>query len=254
MNASLLLTMAILFQAQWAVSDATALDKAEPPALDKGPSYDGRALDYWIRAMKTRDEKDLPAALNAVIQLGPDARKAVPELMQILSKPFAPIAIGSDSGEVVRQKVRDLRLRSNAVDAVAAIGPAAASSARTLAEWALAEKVKLKPDASAVEVELFVNLVGIDILERIRVARAISGLGRDAKPVAQALLMSPNEEERKLGAAILKEEALPLATDLLKSAGCSARLLGLSILTDMWPVVSRSHLLTLNGLMVCEAD
>ena len=40
--------------------------------------------------------------------------------------------------------------------------------------------------------------------------------------------------------AILSENALPIAAELLKSENCDEREIGIAILVDMWPVVPKN--------------
>lgn len=100
--------------------------------------------------------------------------------------------------------------------------------------------------------ELFVDLITLDVLERMRVAGAVARFGPAAAPAVLALLKSPDGEKRKLGVAILNANALPIAARLLKSRSCEDRDGGLAILADMWPVVAKEHLAELNAL-VCIA-
>jgi hypothetical protein len=54
----------------------------------------------------------------------------------------------------------------------------------------------------------------------MRVAGAVAQFGPAAAPAIAALLKSADGEERKLGVAILSENALPIASNLLKSRNC----------------------------------
>ena len=93
--------------------------------------------------------------------------------------------------------------------------------------------------------------MGIDVLERMRVAGAVAQFSPGAPLVVAELLKSPDSEASKLGVAILSEHALPIATALMKSRDCSDQKLGLKMLFDMWPVVAKEHLLDLNDLLPC---
>jgi hypothetical protein len=88
----------------------------------------------------------------------------------------------------------------------------------------------------------------------MRVAGAVARFGPAAAPAIVALLKSPDDEKRKLGVAILSENALPLAAQLLKSRNCEDRKRGIAILADMWPVVAKEHLTELRAALVCDAD
>jgi hypothetical protein len=92
----------------------------------------------------------------------------------------------------------------------------------------------------------------MDILERMRVAGAIAQFGRGSILALAALLVSSDEEGRKLAVAVLSEKALPIAAALLKSQECEDRKLGVAILVDMWPVVARDHLIELKSAVVCN--
>ncbi len=93
--------------------------------------------------------------------------------------------------------------------------------------------------------------MGIDVLERMRVAGAIAQFAPDASLVIAKLLKSSDEDARKLGVAILSEHELPIATSLLKSNRCTDQMLGLKIMTDMWPVVARDHIYDVQNILPC---
>jgi hypothetical protein len=56
------------------------------------------------------------------------------------------------------------------------------------------------------------------------------------------MLASSDAAKRKLGVAILSQDALPVATELLRSKICDDRPLGLQILKDVDLVVSPDHI------------
>jgi hypothetical protein len=56
------------------------------------------------------------------------------------------------------------------------------------------------------------------------------------------LLTSSDSAKRKLGVAILGQDALPIAAELLRSNDCEERKVGLLILQDMDLVVARPYL------------
>ena len=76
----------------------------------------------------------------------------------------------------------------------------------------------------------------------MRVAGAVARFGPAAVPTVVALLKSPDGEKRKLGVAILSENALPIAAHLLKSRNCEDRKSGIAIFADMWLVMAKDHL------------
>jgi hypothetical protein len=117
-----------------------------------------------------------------------------------------------------------------------------------LIQWALTIRVVPVDKSDPKDSERFIELVTIDVLERMRVAGAIAQFGRRAIPAVAALLASPDDEKRKLAVAILSENALPIAAELLKSENCEEREVGIAILLDMWPVVPRNHLIDLKDL------
>jgi hypothetical protein len=75
-----------------------------------------------------------------------------------------------------------------------------------------------------------------------------------AAPTVAALLESSHDEKRKLGVAILNENALPIAAHLLKSRNCEDRKRGIATLADMWPVIAKNHLAELKSSVVCAAN
>ena len=98
-------------------------------------------------------------ALDAIRELGPDARSAVPELTQTVAEPSAPIEIGVDKRSVIAFKIRSILLRSDAIDALAAIGEAATPSTVPLIQWELTVRVVHRSIRNTADDELFVDLV-----------------------------------------------------------------------------------------------
>jgi hypothetical protein len=217
------------------------------------PMYQGEPLSYWVRSIRDRDEK-MRLSIDAIIDLGPDAWPAAEELTRIVAEQFTPVRIGVDRDDVIASKLSSIRLRADAIDALTAIGEAAASSTAPLIQWALAVRVIPMNLDNVKDKELFVDLITIDVLERMRVAGAVARLGPAAAPAIVALLKSPDGEKRKLGVAILNENALPIVAYLLKSRNCEDRKRGIAILADMWPVVAEEHLAELKAAPVCNAD
>lgn len=216
------------------------------------PLYNGRPLSSWLRSIQNRDE-DLDDAFDAIEQLGPLAWPAVPLLNRIVAAPFMPVRAGEDDNEEILPKLMEIQFRSNAVDALGAIGEAAACSTGTLIDWALTARVTPVNEA-AVNGSIFAMLVGIDVFERMRVSGAIAGFGPAALPTLLPVLTSSNGERRKLAVSILSERAVPLIVELLRSTDCSDKKLGLAMLIDLWPVASRTHLELLKDNVACEGN
>jgi len=214
------------------------------------PQYLGKPLSYWLKSIRNRDTQ-MDLAFDAIRHLGPSAYPAVPELTAILAAPFPPIHIGVDGYDVIVAKLLDIQVHSDAVDGLAAIGDAAAPSAKILAEWALTTRVILTEIHSSTDKDLFIDIVGIDVLERMRVAGTIAQFHPSAALLLADLLSSKDEEAQKLGVAILSEHALPIATGLLKSKYCENQKQGMKLLFDMWPVVAMNHLLDLQEILKC---
>jgi hypothetical protein len=170
-----------------------------------------------------------------------------------VAEPFTPVRIGVDRDDVIAPKLLSIRLRADAIDALTAIGVAAASSAVPLIQWALTVRVIPMKLDNMKDDELFVDLITMDVLERMRVAGAVARFGPAAAPAIVALLKAPDGEKRKLGVAILSENTLPIAAYLLKSRNCENRKRGIAILADMWPVVAKEHLTELETALVCDA-
>jgi hypothetical protein len=212
--------------------------------------YMGKPLSHWIGSLRHRDE-DMKFAFAAINALGPDAESAVPELIQIVSEPFSAIWVGSDNRKKVGDKVANIQFRADAIDALGAIGAPAAASAPFLIQWALMVRVVPMNVTTREDEELYIDLIAVDVLERMRVAGAVALFGRNALAPVAASLASQNDEERKLAVAILSEHAPPIAAALLKSENCESRKLGIAILMDMWPVVSGDHIKDLAGAFSC---
>jgi hypothetical protein len=215
------------------------------------PTYMGKPLSYWLRSIRNRDE-EMELGFNAIRTLGPDARAAVPELTRIVGEPFMPVQIGVDDRDLIISKLFDIQLRAEAIDGLAAIGEAAAPSSLILIQWALTVRVIPGNTGNINDEESFIDLVAMDVLERMRVAGAIAQFGRSSVLALAALLSSSDAEGRKLAVAILSEKALPIAAALLKSQECEDRKLGVAIVVDMWPVVPRNHLIELKRAVVCD--
>jgi hypothetical protein len=243
--------VAVSAMVSWS-AEQQQIDKTAGEA-QREPMYQGEPLSYWLRSIRDRDDK-IVLAFAAIRDLGPDAWPAVEELTRIVAEPFTPVRIGVDRDDVLAPKLLSIHLRAEAIDALTAIGDAAASSAVPLVHWALTVRVIPMNLDNVKDDELFVDLITIDVLERMRVAGAVARFGPAAAPAIVALLKSPDDEKRKLGVAILSENALPIVADLLKSRNCKDRKRGIAILADMWPVVAKEHLAELRAALVCDAD
>jgi hypothetical protein len=244
----------------WAESQHDTKPSTEPntrhvrPLDDpQEPVYMGKPLSYWLRSIQKRDE-DMERAFDALRAFGPAAHAAVPELTRIVGEPFVPVHLGVDQRDAILAKVFDIQIRADAIDALTAIGEAAASSSMTLIQWALTVRVIPGNGGGAADDARFIDLMAIDILERMRVATAVGRFGPDTAPALAMLLAVPDGEGRKLGVAILGEKALPIALTLLKSEDCQDRELGVAILVDMWPVVPREHLRKLEQAVLCDRN
>jgi hypothetical protein len=223
---------------------------AKTPAAQNEPVAFGRPLSFWIKSIRERNA-DVEMAFEAIIELGPEARIAVPELTQIVAEPFTPIRIDRDSRSEMHSKLQNIHLRAGAVDGLAAIGEAAASSAEAVIRWGLTLRT-VAPEERPISNWLFIDLIGVDVLERMRAAGAVAQFGPAAAGPVQKLLESPDIEERKFSAAILNDAAVPIAADLMNSESCKDRQLGLSVLAGMWPVVAKDHLLALKKFLECK--
>jgi hypothetical protein len=214
----------------------------------------GHPLSYWLKSIQNREPGYSEVAFEAIVQLGPEAEAAIPDLTKILEEPFEPIRVGTDSREDIREKLREIQFRGGAVDGLGAIGEAAALSTEAVIRWGLTIRV-LAPSERATSTDaLLVELIGIDVLERMRAAGAISRFGLNALEPVQRLIDSDDNENRKFAAAILSERTILVATQLMKGKGCTNRMLGLSLLSAMWPVVAREHLTALSEILRCSDE
>jgi HEAT repeat protein len=208
-------------------------------------------LVYWLKIIRNRDEKMISLAFEAIRNLGPQAAVAVPELTRTVAAPFLPIRIGKDSNEMIADKLYDIELRSEAIDALASIGEAASPATIPIIDWALTIRV-VPGNMSRDELERFMSLVTLDAEYRIRVITAVTAFGKPAVPVVVRLLKSSDIEKRKFATVILGEEALMIAEDLMKSGSCDDRQLAIAILSDMKPMVA--YLAELRQSVACEAN
>jgi hypothetical protein len=255
-----LLVIAVAAMPGWAERQHDDRPSAEPntsivsrPDDPQEPTYMDKPLSYWLRSIRNRDE-ELERAFDAIRALGPAAEAAVPELTRIVAEPFMPVHMRVDERDVILAKVFDIQLRADAIDALMAIGEAAAPSSTILIQWALTVRVIPGNGGGTADQARFIDLMATDILERMRVAAAIGRFGPDSASALAMLLALPDGEGRKLGVAILGEKALPIAVVLLKSGDCEERELGVAILVDMWPVVPREHLGRLEKTVLCDRN
>jgi hypothetical protein len=210
----------------------------------------GEPLSYWLKVIRDRNTEELGMAFDAIVELGPAASAAVPELTQIVAEPFTPIRLGRDDKREVLSKLRIIFMKGAAIDGLGAIGEKAAPSARSVIEWSLTIRV-LPPEDSAANA-LFIDLVSMDVMERMRGAGTLAQFGPDAAAAVQELMESADSDRRKFAVAILNEATLPIVSDLMNSGSCRDRMLGLSVLADMWPVVASSHLDALTDILACS--
>jgi len=218
------------------------------------PMYQGKTLNYWINAIRNRDDELMPLAFDAIRALGPDARATIPELIRLVAAPFAPIQLGIDSDEVVADKLYDMEVRSEAIDTLAYIGEAAAPATIPLVNWALTVRVMPSQTSGAEENDRFIDLVTLEARYRIGVIHAIERFGKPGFDLLASLLKSADPEKRKFAVMTLGSEVLPIATDLLLSHNCDDEQLGIAILGDLEPVVARVYLTHLRQMAVCYAN
>jgi hypothetical protein len=233
-----------------AASDSTPQGVQTP----KDPIVFGHPMSFWIQILRERNPETFDLAVDAIVQLGPDAKTAVPDLVQILNEPFAPIKFGVDTRDESRAKLLEIHYKAGAVDGLGAIGEAAASAAEPVIRWGLTTRVVASDDRPRATDGLLIGLIGVDVLERMRAAGAVARFGKKAAGPVQALIESDDNERRKFAAAIMSDETVVVATDLMKSNDCRNRKLGLSLLSAMWPVVAKEHLETLLEIVDCSEN
>ena len=232
--ATLFLTLTFVSSAQ----AATTKTDNDRDRLFQERTYMGKSLTFWLKALRDRNEEMISDAFNAIYSLGDDAWVAVPELSRIVGAPFEPIGIGTDSTETIASKLYDISIRSEAIEALGWIGEPAAPSTPSLLKWGLTQRMVPDYKRSSQNDELFIELVAMDTEQKMRVAGAVSRLGRNTIPAVAKMLASPDFSKRKMAIAILSQDALPVATELLRSDLCEDKRLGLRIMTDMDLVVS----------------
>jgi hypothetical protein len=242
----------VLVLGVWAGA-ATAQIASKPSRNQEDPMALGQPLSYWLTVIQGDDLEQTEKAFAAIMELGSAAWKAVPELTDIVAKPFVPIRMGTDDPRDVLLKLLDIHLRAGAVDSLGSIGEAAASATRSVIEWALTIRV-LPSDVRTPDDASYIELIGMDVLERMRGAGAAAHFGPRAAAAVQELMESRDDEKIKLAIAILNEGSLDIATALMRSESCRDQMLGLKILIDMWPVVASDHLKALKNILPCSAD
>jgi hypothetical protein len=238
-----LTSAAILMLAVAAMSPAAVHDADNPPiqSFQEG-TYQGKPIVFWLKVLRDRDKELMPGAFEAIRSLDQEAWIAVPELTRLVASPFVPIRTGKDTREVIAAKLSDIAVRSEAIDILTSLGESGAPAAKALVQWALTERIAVEPFDVPEDKGLFIELVALDAEQRMRVAAAVSAFGPVAFPMVAALITSPDAARRKLATAILSQDALPLAAELLHSEACDDRDLGLLVLKDMDLVVEQSQI------------
>jgi hypothetical protein len=130
-------------------------------------------------------------------------RTAVPELTRIVAAPFDPVRIGTDSDDVIAEKLYDIELRSMVIDALVSIGPAASPSTKAVIRWALTVRAISDNRATREEEERFIDLVTLDAEYRQRIIAVTGKLGEGGLAIVAQYLKSSDPEERKFAGAIL---------------------------------------------------
>jgi hypothetical protein len=237
-------------QGQLPQTDPEPQTQVSQPTVQPEPTYLGKPLSYWIASIRNRDQQ-IYVAFDAIMTLGPSAQAAVPELTRLIAEPFVPVRIGVDDDDAVLRKLQDIDVRGTAAIALEAVGEDAASSSLPLIRWALTPRVVLERIETEDDRELYIDIVTMDVLERMRVAGVVHSFGVGAAPAIHSLLNAKDSESRKFGVAILNDAALPLVAQLLKSLNCDSRKLGVELLLHLWPVVAKEHLIELKNMTGC---
>jgi hypothetical protein len=218
-------------------------------SADTVPDFQGKPFSYWVQVLRDRDDQ-MDFAFAAIRQLGPRAVGVLPELKRILEEPFSPIVVGTIRRDDLLASLANIDLRGKAVEAMGDIGDPA--SATALIKWALTTRVLAGDNLTDSQREIFIDIVGIDALERIRVVGVMAQFGTRADAVLTVMLQGRDENARKLAVSILGERAMPVATDLLISRSCDDRQLGLSLMADLWPFIPRENMLAVEKLTMCS--
>src|SRR6185436_5723254 len=79
----------------WA-GEASAQVASKHASNHDDPIAYGQPLSHWLTVIRNRDPEGVETAYDAIVSLGPAARKAVPELTLIVEEPFEPIRVGVD--------------------------------------------------------------------------------------------------------------------------------------------------------------
>jgi hypothetical protein len=224
----------------------------ERPASE--PLYEGEPLSYWIDQIRRRDENGMLIAFDAIRYLGPAAQSGVPALAAVVNAPFAPIELGKDSDDVILSKLWDIEIRTEAIRALAHIGPTAAPATLPLIDWAVTLRVIPAKARNSEDDDRYIDFVMMDGEQRLHVVLAIALFGDAAIPPVLDLLKSSDAEKRALAVAVLGEEALWIAADLLRSDDCEEAQLGIEILEAMEPVFANKYLPHLKTLPTCFAN
>jgi hypothetical protein len=97
----------------------------------------GEPLSYWLKVIRERNTEELGMAFDAIVELGPAASAAVPELTQIVAEPFTPIRLGRDDKREVLSKLRIIFMKGGCHRWSRRYRQKASPSARSVIEWSL---------------------------------------------------------------------------------------------------------------------
>jgi hypothetical protein len=179
-------------------------------AQEKEPIYDGRPVSEWIARLKDKDDKVRHKAAFSLRQLGPEAKAAVPALIDSLKdknvsvreeSAFALQQIGSPAKPAIPAlidalKDEDYWVRYWSLRALADFGGDARAAVPALAQILKGPDAELKVQAARGlwrmgENRKEVLAALIDVLQErwdVRAARMLGEIGPDAKPAVPALL------------------------------------------------------------------
>jgi HEAT repeats len=218
----------------------------------KEPRYKNRPLHYWVKLLRSEDEKQVKEAGEAIEAIGPAARAAVPVLMELLEdhcpdyQIFAAELlgkIGPDAKAAVPALIglvesKEYNVRVNAIWTLKSIGPGARAAVPTLLKFLHRSGVEVGDVAITLArigpgekiVPELVQAIRTENSHKLALIEALAKIGPEAVPALVEFLGKNDATVREVAADQLAgmgpsaKTAVPALLPLLKDKDPKVRL------------------------------